>query len=90
MTASVTTMASSTTMPMASTSPNIVSTLIEKPSSGKKMNVPMSATGTVSNGISVARQLCRKMNTTSTTSTIASISVVTISSMEAVIGGVVS
>ena len=45
MTASTTTMASSTTMPMASTRPNIESVLTEKPSIGKKMNVPISDTG---------------------------------------------
>ena len=40
-TASTTTIASSTTMPMASTRPNMESVFTEKPSSGKKMNVPM-------------------------------------------------
>ena len=34
--------------------------------------VPTSDTGMASTGISVARQFCRKMNTTSTTSTSAS------------------
>jgi hypothetical protein len=34
---------------------------MEKPNSGKKMNAPSSDTGTVSSGISVARQLCRNM-----------------------------
>ena len=58
-TASTTTMASSTTSPIASTSPKSESVLIEKPKSGKKTNVPISETGTASNGISVARQLCR-------------------------------
>ena len=62
-TASTTTMASSTTMPMASTRPNIDSVLIEKPSIGKKMNVPMSDTGTVRSGMIVARRFCRKMQT---------------------------
>ena len=37
-------------MPMASTRPNIDSVFTEKPSSGKKMNVPSSDTGTVSEG----------------------------------------
>ena len=77
MTASTTTIASSTTMPIASTRPSSESTLIEKPSSGKKMNAPTSETGTVSSGISVARQFCRNTNTTMMTSTIASNSVVT-------------
>ena len=71
-TASTTTMASSTTRPIASTSPNSDSVLIEKPSSGKSANAPTSDTGTVSSGISVARQLWRKMKTTRTTSAIAS------------------
>src|SRR6266849_618020 len=60
-TPSTTTTASSTTKPIASTNPNIESVLIEKPNSGKKTNVPTSETGTASNGMSVARQSCRKM-----------------------------
>jgi len=60
-TPSTTTIASSTTNPIASTSPNSESVLIENPKSGKNTNVPMSATGTASMGIKVARQLCRKM-----------------------------
>ncbi len=59
-TASTTTIASSTTRPMASTSPSSDSVLMEKPSAGKTTNVPMSETGTASNGMSVARQPCRK------------------------------
>ena len=55
MTASTTTIASSTTMPMASTSPNIDRVLTEKPSRGKKMKVPMIDTGTVRSGMIVAR-----------------------------------
>ena len=41
---------------------------MEKPKSGKNAKVPMSETGTASSGISVARQPCRKMNTTRITS----------------------
>ncbi len=89
-TASTTTMASSTTMPMASTRPNIDSVLTEKPSSGKKMNVPTSDTGTVSSGMSVARKFCRKMKTTRVTRMIASTKVLTISWIEACTEGVVS
>ena len=89
-TASTTTMASSTTMPMASTRPNIESVLTEKPSIGKKMNVPMSDTGTVSSGMIVARRFCRKMKTTSVTRMIASTNVWTIPSIEASTAGVVS
>ena len=90
MTASTTTMASSTTMPMASTRPNIERVLTEKPSIGKKMNVPISDTGTVRSGMMVARRFCRKIKTTSVTRMIASINVWTIPSMEAFTAGVVS
>jgi hypothetical protein len=69
---SSTTMASSTTMPIASTRPNSVSVLMEKPSTYRPAKVPMIDTGTASTGMSVARQLCRNRNTTSTTSAIAS------------------
>ena len=41
---STTTIASSTTMPIASTSPNRVSRLIEKPSASMPVNVAISAT----------------------------------------------
>ena len=54
--ASTTTIASSTTSPIANTSPNSEMMLIEKPNSGKKMNVPMSETGMATSGMSVARQ----------------------------------
>ena len=83
MTASTTTMASSTTMPMASTRPNIDSVLTEKPSTGKKMNVPMRETGIVSSGMIVARMFCRKMKTTSVTRISASTKVFRISWIEA-------
>src|SRR5260370_501752 len=56
-TPSTTTMASSTTNPIASTNPNRESVLIEKPNKGKKMNVPINATGTANIGISVARHI---------------------------------
>ena len=68
---SMTTMASSTTMPMASTMPNSVSWLMEKPKSSMPMNAPISATGTTSVGISVARKLCRNTSITMNTSTTA-------------------
>ncbi len=68
---STTTMASSTTMPMASTSPNKVSVLIEKPNSNSSANVPMIDTGTAASGMIDARQVCRKTITTSTTNAIA-------------------
>ena len=50
---STTTMASSTKMPMASTMPNMVSTLMEKPNTLITPKVPISATGTTRVGISV-------------------------------------
>ena len=50
----------------------------------------MMLTGTASTGISVARQLWRKRNTTSVTSAIASSRVLVTSSMLAVTNGVVS
>ena len=90
MTASTTTIASSTTMPIASTRPSSDSTLIEKPISGKNMNAPISETGTVISGMSVARQFCRKTKTTMMTRTIASNSVCTISVMPSSTGSVVS
>ena len=58
-TASTTTMASSTTRPIASTRPNSDSVLIEKPRTGNTANVPMSDTGTATIGMNVARQFCR-------------------------------
>jgi hypothetical protein len=89
-TASTTTIASSTTRPMASTRPKSESVLIENPSSGKIMNEPTSATGTASSGMSVARKPCRKTNTTRTTRSSASTSVFVISRIPAVTASVVS
>ena len=79
---SSTTMASSTTMPMASTRPNMVRVLMEKPRAYMPANVPTMDTGTARQGISVARQFWRNRYTTRNTSTIASKSVFTTSSME--------
>ena len=89
-TASTTTIASSTTRPMARTRPKSESVLIEKPSIGKNMNVPTSDTGTASSGMSVARHPCRNRNTTMMTRTIASKRVCSISLMPSVTGSVVS
>ena len=69
---STTTMASSTTMPMASTSPNSERLLSEKPNIAMKKKVPMSDTGMATIGMTAARQVCRNRMTTSTTRTIAS------------------
>ncbi len=79
---SMTTMASSTTMPIASTMPNRLSWLIVKPIAYMPRNVPSSAIGITSVGISVARKFCRKISITRNTSTIASASVLTTSSIE--------
>ena len=79
---SSTTIASSTTMPIASTMPNNVSVLIENPNSSIAASVPISETGTASIGMIVARQFCRNTNTTAKTSSIASASVVTTSRIE--------
>ena len=69
---STTTMASSTTMPIASTSPNSDRLLSVKPKAAMKKNVPMSETGMATSGMMAARQVCKNTITTSTTSTIAS------------------
>src|SRR5207245_6428940 len=88
-TASTTTMASSTTIPIASTRPNKVSVLIEKPSAANAAKVPISETGTAAIGISVARQLCRNRNTTNATSTNAMPSVIPTSLSDCVTNGTV-
>ena len=68
----------------------MVSVLIEKPSAASTPKVPSSTTGTAIVGISVARKFCRNRNITRNTSTIASISVLTTSSIEILTNGVVS
>jgi hypothetical protein len=87
---SSTTIASSTTMPIASTSANRVSVLMEKPASHRPAKAPISDTGTAIIGISVARQVCRKRNTTASTSSAASKMVLVTSLMEASTKRVVS
>src|SRR6185436_6090030 len=79
---SSTTIASSTTIPIASTMPNSVSILIEKPNICMAANVPINDTGTASIGMTVARQFCKKISTTKNTRIIASISVLTTSLIE--------
>ncbi len=69
---STTTIASSTTRPIARIMPNSVSMLIEKPNTSMPIIAPRIDTGTASVGMMVSRRLCRNMNTTSTTSTTAS------------------
>ena len=87
---SSTTMASSTTMPMASTSANRVSVLIENPTSHRPAKAPIRDTGTAIIGISVARQVCRNRNTTPSTSSAASKMVIVTSLIEASTKRVVS
>ena len=72
---SITTIASSTTRPVASVMPNSVSVLIEKPNSLTNAKVPMSDTGIVMAGMRVVRQFCRNRNITRMTRPIASSSV---------------
>ncbi len=79
---SMTTMASSTTSPVASVIPKSVSELIENPKILTNANVPISDTGMVTAGMIVARQSSRKMKMTTMTMTMASSSVVTTSLTE--------
>ncbi|MCY1422234.1 hypothetical protein D9M71_379100 [compost metagenome] len=79
---STTTMASSTTIPMASTRPNSDRALSEKPNRCITAKVPIKDTGTATSGMIEARQVCRNRITTSTTSTRASNRVWTTASME--------
>src|SRR3546814_14458896 len=69
---STTTMASSTSRPIASTIANMVRMLIVKPAASSTAKVPSSTTGTASVGTSVARKFCRNRYMTRKTSTIAS------------------
>ena len=87
---STTTMASSTSRPIASTRPNIESVLMVKPSAAITPKVPSSTTGTAIEGMSVARMFCRKRNITRNTNAIPSSSVLTTSWMEILMKGVTS
>ena len=80
---SSTTTASSTTNPVAIVSAISVKLLTEKPARYMTPNVPMSDTGTATIGISVARPLRRKTNTTRITSTTAIASARPVSRSEA-------
>ncbi len=66
------TIASSTTRPIASTIASSVSVLIVKPNTYISANAPISDTGIVTIGMTVARRLRRKKKITSTTSRTAS------------------
>lgn len=65
-------MASSTTRPIASTSASRVRVLIEKPKAYISANAPISDTGMVTSGISVARIERKNRKAMKTTSRIAS------------------
>ena len=79
---STTTMASSTTIPIANTRPNSDSALSEKPISCINANVPTSEIGTATSGIIDARHVCKNSTTTSTTNNTASRSVLITASIE--------
>ena len=87
---STTTIASSTTIPIASTRPKRERLLRLNPSPAMKANVPTIATGTAISGISVARQFCRNTSTTRATRMIASRSVLSTSAFDSSMKGVVS
>jgi len=87
---STTTIASSTNKPMASTKPNMVKVLIEKPNTDMMAKVPSNTTGTAIVGIKVARKFCKNSNMTKNTNTTASINVLTTSSMDIRIKALVS
>ena len=79
---SITTIASSTTIPIARTNPNNVNVLIEKPNTIIPANAPIIDTGTARRGINVARKFLRNSRITKNTSTNASNKVFTTSFME--------
>src|SRR6476620_6792385 len=79
---SITTMASSTTSPVASVMPNSVRELMENPKALMKAKVPINETGMVTAGMMVARQSSRNKKITRITIIMASSSVVTTSLTE--------
>ena len=87
---STTTMASSTSRPIASTMANMVSVLIEYPAIDSTPKVPRSTTGTARVGIRVARMFWRNTSMTMKTRPIASTSVLATSSIDRRTKGVVS
>ena len=89
-TPSTITIASSTTMPIASTMPNRVERLMVKPSAAIAAKAPMMVTGIVVAGTSVARQSCRKIMITTSTRTPASNRVMNTSLIEVLTKAVVS
>ena len=87
---SMTTIASSTTRPIARTIAKSVSVLIENPRIRNEPKVAIRDTGTASIGIIVARQLCRNTNTITITRSSASKKVSATSNMDAFMKSVVS
>jgi len=87
---STTTMASSTSRPMAKTKPNMVRVLIEKPKAAMMPKVPSMTTGTAMVGMRVARKFWRNRYITRKTRITASTKVWATSSMEILIKVVVS
>ena len=87
---STTTMASSTTRPMARTIAKRVNVLMEKPKMIKLAKVPIRDTGIAKTGIRVALQLWRKRNTMMITKASASLKVCTTSPMDSEINSVLS
>src|ERR1051326_1920315 len=77
-----TTIASSTTIPMARTSPNNDRELMLNPNASMTANVPTSETGTAASGMTEARHVWRNNKTTITTSSNASAKVCTTASIE--------
>jgi len=75
-------MASSTTIPIARTSPNSVRLLSEKPKVARMKNVPTSDTGMATIGMIAARHDCRNTMITMTTRMSASNSVLITSSTD--------
>ncbi len=87
---SSTTIASSTTMPIASTNPKSVKLLSEKPIAAMIANVPISETGTSIIGRIMALQSCKNTSTTRPTKITASRSVLKTSNTDSRMYGVVS
>ena len=80
---STTTIASSTTSPMAKTMPSMLTVFSEKPIAYMTASVPISETGMAMPVISVVRHDCRKRNTTAKTRSSASLSVIITSCIDA-------
>src|SRR5712672_2874657 len=87
---SITTIAPSPTIPVASVTPNSLNVLIENPNALMKINVPTSDTGMVIAGMNVLRQSCRNKKMTMITSAIACNNVIITSRIDSLTTLVVS